>query len=584
MKNSLFILMSDKGKSLAYVCTLFAIFLLTPGCKSIFFHAEEKKLQSTETLREENGSLSNSESVMKAGAHIKRIKVSKNLGRLIIEKENLSPVDETSKSPNYLAELWNIEFNEARIENIDEKKSTICSSSPNMAAFSGRGDRLFWIERLQISSERSRPDDQVIRGMSQEEDIQESSLFLSELPPPPLYLPWDSSVEYEALSSSPLPSFDPKQIDETRPVPHRTEFEISPSIGSSSPYKPVDLPEILSTFEDLHSNPQDSKPIFSTNGDNALSTRLLETNPLQADYLSQKKPARTFRLKTPNEVKKGTEVWLSPEAQWLACRQPVEDPSLHHSLVNTTPHNSINEREAPLSYSQENPEVSQEWVMVSTQEPQRVLRFPEPVPLSLDDLPSSPSLEGRVIDILAVSDAEDLVATLVEARPMTSPSKPVYKIVIWDLHVGKTVDLQKAKQPLKAIELSQISIHNPISRQKCKFSASGKLFATMNDSTCILIWQSTNGRQVTEIGEHDETIIDFDFFPNEMEIAIASSKKTPKIAIWDIRKGAKIREFLEKKPTPQLITLITIPCNQLIFFVNDDGEVKRLNLSSCKGS
>lgn len=581
MKNRLFTSIIEKGKPFVPVCTLVVIFLLTAGCKSLFFPKEEKELQPTETLCEKNEVLIKSDSVMNAGAHIKRIRVSKNLSRLIIEKENFSSTDESRDPINYLAELWNIEFNEARTEFFGDKESTVCSVSTNMATFSARGDRLFWIEYLQDANKR--PDERVIRGMSQEEDIQGFSSLFDELASPPLYLPWDSANESELLSSDNSPSLDVKEGEETNTELHRTATDSSSGINSPSPSESVNSTDVLSTSKDVPPNNEASQPVASTNEGNLLLTRLLETNPLQTDYSYQSKLAKTLKLKIPNEVKKGIEVWLSPEAQWIVCRLPVDDSSSPTSLLDKTPDNSVCATEAPLSPSQKNDEVSPEWAMVLTQETQRVLRFPEPVPLSLDDLASSPSLDGRVIDVLAVSDAEDLVATLVEAKTKTSPSKSVYAIVIWDLHVGKTVDLPKAKKPLKAIELSQITIEAPIARLKCKFSASGKLFAAMNDSTCISIWQSTNGRRITEIGEHDETIIDFDFFPNEMEIAIASMGRAPKIVIWDIRKSAKLREFLENTSTPKLITLLTIPCDQIIFFVNDDGEVKRLNLSSWEG-
>ena len=581
MKNRLITSIIDKGKPLVSVCALVVIFLLTPGCKSLFFPKEEKKLHPTETLSEKDGVLVKSESVMNAGAHIKRISVSKNLSRLIIEKENFSSTDESRDSINYLAELWNIEFNEARTDFFGDKESTVCSVSTNMATFSARGDRLFWIEYLQDANKR--PDERVIRGMSQEEDIQGFSSLFDELASPPLYLPWDSANESELLSSDNSPSLDVKEGEETNTELHCTATGSSSGINSPSPSESVNSTDVLSTSKDVPPNNEASQPVASTNEGNFLLTRLLETNPLQTDYSYQRKLAKTLKLKVPNEVKKGIEVWLSPEAQWIVCRLPVDDSSSPTSLLDKTSDNSVCATEAPLSPSQKNDEVSPEWAMVSTQETQRVLRFPEPVPLSLDDLASSPSLDGRVIDVLAVSDAEDLVATLVEAKTKTSPSKSIYAIVIWDLHVGKTVDLQKAKKPLKAIELSQITIEAPIARQKCKFSASGKLFAAMNDSTCISIWQSTNGRRITEIGEHDETIIDFDFFPNEMEIAIASMGSASKIVIWDIRKSAKLREFLENTSPSKLITLLTIPCDQIIFFVNDDGEVKRLNLSSWEG-
>lgn len=579
MKNRLFTSIIDKGKPFVPVCTLVVIFLLTAGCKSLFFQKEEKELQPTETLCEKNGVLIKSESVMNAGAHIKRIRVSKNLSRLIIEKEIFSSTDESRDPINYLAELWNIEFNEARTEFFGDKDSTVCSVSPNTATFSPRGDRLFWIEHLQVANESSV--ERVIRGMSQEEGIQ--GFLFDELPSPPLYLPWDVAKKSEHPSSDNSLSLEVKEDEETNTELHRTSTAPSSGINSPSTSESVNSTDVDSTSKDVHPNNEDSQPVASTNEGNVLLTRLLETNPLQTDYSYQSKLAKTLKLKIPNEVKMGIEVWLSPEAQWIACRLPLDDSSSPPSLLDITPDNSACATEPPPSPSQKNDEVSPEWAMVSTVETQRVLRFPEPVPLSIDELAPSPSLDGRVIDVLAVSDAEDLVATLVEAKTKESPSKSVYAIVIWDLHVGKTVDLPKAKKPLKAIELSQINIGSPIARQKCKFSASGKLFAAMNDSTCISIWQSTNGRQITEIGEHDETIIDFDFFPNEMEIAIASIGKTPKISIWDIRKSAKLREFLENTSTPKSITLLTIPCDQIIFYVNDDGEVKRLNLSSWEG-
>ncbi len=587
MKNSLNNSMFDKGKSLIYAYALTVLFLLTPGCKSLFLSNEGKKPEPTETLQEENITLLKSDSVMNAGAQVKRIKVSKNLSRLIIEKENIYPQDDSLCPSSYTAELWNIEFNEARTEDFGENKSTICSAVTNMAAFSTKGERLFWIENFQNSS--NFPEEQVVRGMSQEEVVQTFSPIIEELPTPPLYLPWNVTKESNPVSSDNLsPLHTDKTEDSFKTTmqetenngndPLQTSTNNSSSLGSSSPAESTDSVESSGGSQDSQSNDPNTLPELFTNEGHTVSTRLLETNPLQTDYSYQKKLAKTFKLKIPEEVKNSTEVWLSSDAQWLVCRQPMSN-SLNPPPLNTPSEDSNRDSKEPQSSPQENGEVSQEWLMVPIQETQRVIRFPEPIPLSSDEFPSPPPVEGRIKDILAVSNTEDLVATLVEAKSPTSQSKPIHKIVIWDLHVGKTVDLQKAKKPLKAIELSQISISGSISRQKCKFSASGKLFATINDSTSLSIWQSTNGRQITEIGEHNETITDFDLFPNEMEVAIASVGISPEITIWDIRNGAKLQEFLENTSAPRPISSITIPCDQIIFFVTDDGEVKRCNLS-----
>lgn len=587
MKNSLNNSMFDKGKSLIYAYALIVLFLLTPGCKSLFLSSEGKKPEPTTPPQEENITLLKSDSVMNAGAQVKRIKVSKNLSRLIIEKESIYPQDDSLCPSSYTAELWNIEFNEARTEVFRENESTICSAVTNMAAFSTKGERLFWIENFQNSS--NSPEEQVVRGMSQEVEVQTFSPIFEELPTPPLYLPWNVTKESNPVSSGNLPPLHTDKTEDSFKTPMQetendgnaplqTSTNNSSSLGSSSPAESTDSIKSSATFQNSQPNAPNTLPILSKNEEHTVSTRLLETNPLQTDYSHQKKLAKTFKLKIPEEVKNSTEVWLSSDAQWLVCRQPMSN-SLSTPPLNTPSEDSNRDAKDPQSSPQENDEVSQEWLMVPIQETQRVIRFPEPISLSSDEFLSSPPVEGRIKDILAVSDTEDLVATLVEAKSPTSQAKPIHKIVIWDLHVGKTVDLQKAKKPLKAIELSQISISGSISRQKCKFSASGKLFATINDSTSLSIWQSTNGRQITEIGEHSETITDFDLFPNETEVAIASVGISPEITIWDIRNGAKLQEFLENTSAPRPITLITIPCDQIIFFVTDDGEVKRWNLS-----
>ncbi|MBP5620775.1 MAG: hypothetical protein J6X44_02040, partial [Thermoguttaceae bacterium] len=241
-----------------------------------------------------------------------------------------------------------------------------------------------------------------------------------------------------------------------------------------------------------------------------------------------------------------------------------------------------------------------EWSLVLLRDRNRVVKFPSSVKMTFDNSPSYEDVKGKIVDVLDVSDEGDLVATLVEEQfstiqqetpiDLTNPGAPAvlhnastaitnvprYKIVIWDLNVARTVDLAKAKKPLTAIEVSQISIPAPIPRKFCKFSPGGERFAARVEPRYITIWQSANGRLSMELGEHDDIVQDFAFAPRTAKMIVGVGGKRAKLSLWEIRKGVVLRTLDDAIDHATSIDAVSFAFDERhVYFANNFGEVKR---------
>ncbi len=329
--------------------------------------------------------------------------------------------------------------------------------------------------------------------------------------------------------------------------------------------------------------PNDNMP-FNSEGSlqppNAILTRMLETRARRQDGNSYdaKSDTETKRLKLADETKRAEYARLSSNALWIICRANED---------------SITPEESPDV-------IESDWSLVLLRDRRRVVKIPSNIKMTFDNATSDEEIKGKVVDILDVSEKGDLVATLVEEQlprfeheypnelsdseePTTLSGSgailsdsPRYKIVIWDLNVARTVDLEKAKKPLTAIEVSQIPIPAPIPRKYCKFSPTGERFAARVEPRYVTIWQSANGRLSMELGEHDDVIQDFAFAPNSAKMIVGVGGKKARLSLWEIRKGVVLRTLDDTIDRATSIDAVSFAFDErYVFFANNLGEVRR---------
>lgn len=475
--------------------------------------------------------LSQTDLILKVNGRPRRLKLAPNSKRLLIERS--LTFDETDidypasfallkslaeESPNSVGiELWNIEFSDARLESISQDRIGLIASTFNCAAFDEKGSRLFWTAR---NSNKQTQSEAVANNSSAIFENSESN-------------PKEFSIEY----------FDNVESTSLTPVTKSPKSVVQP---------------------------------------NVIFTKPLETNAFKQ---AEKKLAfdldgEVKRLKTSDEVKKAECVWLSPNAHWLVCR-------------NTT-------KQIDFPPTTQFSNVDQEWTLTLLRDKKRVVHFPNSVKMSFENLTSNEKIIGKVVNILAVSDAGDLVATLVEEQLSQNEDKdnsyntviyrssnnsvgntaPRYKIVIWDLNVAQTVEFEKAKKPLMALEVSQISIPVPVARKYCKFSPTGERFAARVEPRYVTVWQSANGRLCSELGEHNDVVQDFAFAPRSARMIVGvGGKKHAQLVLWEIRKGIVHRTLDDVVSEPKSIEAVAFSNNENeVYFANDLGEVKRWNI------
>jgi len=294
-------------------------------------------------------------------------------------------------------------------------------------------------------------------------------------------------------------------------------------------------------------------------------------------------------LKTDDEIKRASRVRLSPNARWLIYRSLKNGsnaPEQSAKAPNSTP------EDAKVEFLYDVPT----WRLVYVPERKRVVSFPDTVKMTFDASTSDEKIEGRVVEILDVSDEGDLVATLVEELPQETQItekkeavsagstnwSPRYKIVIWDLQVARTVDLEKKRGAFCALEVSQIPLKIPVAPRDCHFSTDGKVLAAKVEPRSISVWQTANGRLKGEFWEDDGYIRDFALASNGMRLVAGVGNKEAELILWDVRTCVVQENF--RFPGLKSIDAVTFFNSDAdVLFVDSEGAVKRWNVDDALG-
>ena len=512
------------------------------GCagKAKCFLRRENKIKSTIPLAQ-------TETTLRVDGRVERMEIAKNSKRILVELRDFGEASEDAYSEFFASggvrteaaeggsvlELWNVEFLEARREAFDATDPIDVES----ATFDDAGTRVFWTTR---ESERvgAFADSSTGEKRSGDEGKIGSGIALA-----------------SAVTS------DEKYWGERNAARRET-----------------------SVFE----------PATRT----VLATRAFES----ANFQEENGGENATRLKISEAAKVAEAVWLSPNARWIVGR------------VGQNGEIGANGEDGAVAQDGETLTIG-EWALTLRRDRRRVVRFPKSVKMTFAESTSNETIEGRVVDALAVSPAGDLVATLVEETPLDDGKKlklrevsensqnseavesaaastnagergdrsdfsgfiPRFKIVIWDLSVPETVEWEKAKKPLQALEVAQIAVAGPVSRRFCRFSPNGQIFAARIDPRYVSLWQAANGRLLGELGEHESDVSDFAFSPNGMKAAAATGTGK-RVLLWNIRKGAAHRTLRETAAEVASIDAVAFsPDGGSVFFANDLGEIKRWN-------
>ncbi|MDO5309527.1 MAG: WD40 repeat domain-containing protein [Planctomycetia bacterium] len=280
-------------------------------------------------------------------------------------------------------------------------------------------------------------------------------------------------------------------------------------------------------------------------------------------------------IKTAPEMKAANAIWISQGSQWIVCRGNQDADDMIQNLKQLDQKVNRPEENAKSTETQK-VEYNPNWALVSLRDRKRVVRFPLNVKMTFDASASDDEISGQIVDILDVSDAGELVATLVEEYPENSLNQsPRYKIVIWDLNTPTNVPLEKAKQPLMAPEVAQIAIAAPITRRFCKFNHDGSIIAARVEPKYVSMWQAANGKLVAELGEHRDVITDFDFAYGESKLAVATSAGVARVVLWEIRKGIVLKTLDDSYDSKNAVAVAFTNDNQYVYFANDLGQIKR---------
>jgi len=285
------------------------------------------------------------------------------------------------------------------------------------------------------------------------------------------------------------------------------------------------------------------------------------------------------RLKTDDDIKKASRVRISPEARWLIYRSLKNASSApSQSMQAAVP------KTQKVDFLYDVPS----WFLVAVADRKRVVHFPDVIKMTFDSSTSDEIIEGRVVDVLDVSDKGDLVATLVEElpkekQPQESPVNatttqtqnwnPRYKIVIWDLEVVRTVDLEKKRSSLYAIEVSQIPIRFPIDSRDCHFSTDGKVLAAKVEPRSISVWQTANGRLKGEFWEDEGYVRDFALASNGMRLVAGIGDKEGELLLWDIR-TCVLKKNVRFPQTRSIDAVTFANSDERVLFVDSNGAVK----------
>ncbi len=554
---------------------------------------------------------------------VENITLSPNRKRMLLETRVDSALhnDVASNETPLIVELWNVEFIDARPEAFTNERPFLVGAVPGLASFDEKGERIFWIDQefngQLVHATPLLSQNTVIRGAAVEDEAPLTSDNVvptgSSLRPLPLYLPWgdaESDVETNEAPADASTNFiveEPLLLDKIATQP---EFdEQTPGIISDTINEDAQVDDII--FSDEAQEDEEKTVVHELNDvvfvDKPLEMQIAEpeiqelpfvnvvlTKPLESDSFlmispdAQTNSDETKHMRTAIETKTADSVWISTGSKWLACHTLFDlnfqrDFEFKASAVEnsetTEAETSEPEEAVKLTKKKELPPCSFEWALVPVRDRSRVVRFPKKVKMTFDSSTSDEEFFGCVVDVLAISDAQDLVATLVEEISPTLPQTPRYKIVIWDLNVALTVNLEKAFKPLRAVEVSQIAVPCPVEKKYCRFSPSGNLFAARIDPRYISIWQSTNGRSVVELGEHPGVVEDFEFSPGTARIVVGVGSNDPQVLVWEIRKGIQCHVLDNLPPEVSAVNAVAFSNDErYIYFANDINEVRRWDI------
>lgn len=229
------------------------------------------------------------------------------------------------------------------------------------------------------------------------------------------------------------------------------------------------------------------------------------------------------------------------------------------------------------------------WRLVDSQESKRILYFPK-VKIKRNDK----EVETEVTEVLAVSYNGDLAATLISDGDIMNEDGFFYNsnetenprtIVIWDLVAAKSVPIEKAVDRLEALEISQFKVKDGVEPRKCTFSPDSSMIAVRSKAKYVGIWQTANGKLISELGEHKQKIRCMDFSPNNLRLAVGTGGEYGRIIIWDLRKEKIHRVYQESEKVCHEITAITYDFDEpYLYYANEFGDVKIWNIKPKKKS
>ena len=580
--------------------------LLAIGCGR--FHAKTRccllpyQKSNAEIVQDDPVVVHRPDLILSVDERVASITLSHDSKRMILETllEDEPENNEGKLAESYGVEIWNIEFTEARPEAFTQATPYLVASDLGSAAFDEDGGRIFWTgqetPRTLARAYDARSDYEVVRGadaIAQELDQLEAQR--------PVYV-----ARAAEETSFPQPLFFDGSSNSSPNLPELT----------SEPYY-VELPDTTSATPSEQTPSQeshvaatpetDASPIWNSSyGKRALENVVL-TKPFDSDQyimgaqaIGKKVDLSAKRMKIADETRYADSVRFSPNARWIICEAFNEEQYQFITLAEAQ-EAAKDESDAAVQSAntegadakEKTPSVEPEpfeknWAIIPLRDRKRVVRFPETIKMTFDSSTSDEEILGRVVDVLDVSDQGDLVATLVEELPANAATGSTsgsgangalrYKIVIWDLLVAKTVEFEKAKLPLRALEVAQIAIPYPVERRFCKFSPSGKTFAARVEPKCVSLWQSASGRPISLLGDHSGIVRSFAFAPGETKMIVGIGGKRAQLTLWEIRKEAIYRTLEDDAYDAKSIDAVAFSNDErYVYYANDVGEIKRWN-------
>ncbi len=284
------------------------------------------------------------ELVAKLDGHVEGLRLDSHARRILVERRldvaetfldsssTYSELKDLAEAPSsgYGVELWNVEFSDARLESFTPQKIGLLASTSSCAAFDEKGDRLFWTERELI---------------------------------PPAF----------SADARPLDS----QIVRGAEVTVISKPQSAPNFNSAAIGNPLSAPTVDSRYSSLTLPP------------NSVLTKPLD----KSSFPNEGDGSEIQHMRTSDETKSASCVWLSPQARWIVCYNPGASESDGGDGTATS-----------------------DWALTLLRDKKRVVRFPAKVKMTFDNATSNETIEGKIIDVLDVSDQGDLAATLVEEQ------------------------------------------------------------------------------------------------------------------------------------------------------------------------